>query len=257
MSEQHYPRRVRHELRFRDLNVVSSARVAAGFQRVTFGGAELAGFTAAGFDDHVKMFFPQDGAPLTPPQVTEQGIVWPNGVRPLAREYTPLFDAARCELAIDFYIHDGGVASGWAVNARSGDRLIIGGPRGSLVVPEDYAWQLYVCDESGMPALRQRLEALQARGAAARVKALVAVADEAYRDYLAHLTAFDIEWLVRPAPGALLDRILALPLPQRDCFLWITGEGKEVKAIGDALEQRGGIDPQLLRAVAYWHRKEI
>jgi NADPH-dependent ferric siderophore reductase len=34
------------------------------------------------------------------------------------------------------------------------DKLVIGGPRGSLVVPEDYAWQLYVCDESGMPALR-------------------------------------------------------------------------------------------------------
>ena len=32
--------------------------------------------------------------------------------------------------------------------------------RGSLVVPEDYAWQLYVCDESGMPALRRRLESI-------------------------------------------------------------------------------------------------
>lgn len=41
-----------------------------------------------------------------------------------------------------------------------GDKLTIGGPRGSLVVPEDYAWQLYVCDESGMPALRRRLEGI-------------------------------------------------------------------------------------------------
>jgi ferric-chelate reductase (NADPH) len=42
-----------------------------------------------------------------------------------------------------------------------GDKLVIGGPRGSLVVPEDYAWQLYVCDESGMPALRRRLLGLR------------------------------------------------------------------------------------------------
>jgi ferric-chelate reductase (NADPH) len=46
------------------------------------------------------------------------------------------------------------------MQARAGDKLTIGGPRGSLVVPEDYAWQLYVCDESGMPALRRRLEGL-------------------------------------------------------------------------------------------------
>lgn len=32
---------------------------------------------------------------------------------------------------------------------ETGDRLAIGGPRGSLVVPDDYAFQLYVCDETG------------------------------------------------------------------------------------------------------------
>ena len=53
-----------------------------------------------------------------------------------------------------------GLPSNWALQAKVGDKLTIGGPRGSLVVAEDYAWQLYVCDESGMPALRRRLEAI-------------------------------------------------------------------------------------------------
>ncbi len=44
------------------------------------------------------------------------------------------------------------------MEAREGDTLTIGGPRGSLVVPEEYACQVYVCDEVGMPALRRRLE---------------------------------------------------------------------------------------------------
>ncbi|SUG13155.1 siderophore-interacting protein [Salmonella enterica subsp. arizonae] len=56
----------------------------------------------------------------------------------------------RRELALDFFIHDGGrsqpLGNGGAVR---GDTLTIGGPRGSLVVPEDYAYQVYVCDESG------------------------------------------------------------------------------------------------------------
>lgn len=73
-----------------------------------------------------------------------------------ARDYTPLYNAERHELAYDFFIHDGGVASQWAMDATVGDTLLIGGPRGSLVVPEDYAWQLYVCDETGIPALRRR-----------------------------------------------------------------------------------------------------
>jgi hypothetical protein len=46
-----------------------------------------------------------------PPVVTDEGIVWADGVRPLSRDYTPLYDEARHELALDFYIHDGGVAS--------------------------------------------------------------------------------------------------------------------------------------------------
>lgn len=71
-------------------------------------------------------------------------------MRPATRDYTPLYDAERHELAYDFYIHDGGIASRWALEAKVGDKLVIGGPRGSLVVPEDYAWQLYVCDESGI-----------------------------------------------------------------------------------------------------------
>ena len=74
-----------------------------------------------------------------PPVVTDEGIDWGDGVRPQSRDYTPLYDAAKHELALDFFVHDGGVASQWALEAKVGDRLTIGGPRGSLVVPEDYA----------------------------------------------------------------------------------------------------------------------
>ncbi len=47
------------------------------------------------------------------------------------------------------------------MEAREGDtHLTIGGPRGSLVVPEDYVrCRVYVCGEwVCLPALRRRLE---------------------------------------------------------------------------------------------------
>ncbi len=143
-----YPQRVRNELRFRELTVLRVERIGSAFQRVVLGGEALEGFVSQGFDDHTKLFFPAAGAAFTPPEVTDEGINWGDGVRPATRDYTPLYDAGRHELAYDFFIHDGGIACSWALTAKTGDKLVIGGPRGSLVVPEDYAWQLYVTDES-------------------------------------------------------------------------------------------------------------
>ncbi len=128
-KEPQYPKRVRNELRFRELTVLRVERVGAAFQRIVLGGEALEGFVSQGFDDHTKLFFPQAGTAFTPPQVTEEGINWGEGVRPATRDYTPLYDAERHELAYDFFIHDGGIASSWALAANVGDKLVIGGPR--------------------------------------------------------------------------------------------------------------------------------
>ncbi|MBK4715616.1 MULTISPECIES: siderophore-interacting protein [Tenebrionibacter/Tenebrionicola group] len=253
-QKEKYPRRVRNALRFRTLSVLQSVRVAPGFQRVIVGGPALEGFSSAGFDDHIKLFFPDDPASFQPPQATDEGIVWQSDERPPSRDYTPLYDAGRHELAIDFYLHDDGVASNWAQRARPGDKLFIGGPRGSLIVPEQYGWQLYVCDETGMPALRRRLEALSVSGHAAQITAIVAVADAASKAYLAHLSGFNIEWVVGGDEQAIARRLSRLTVPRQDYFLWITGEGKAVKRLSARFETPA-IDPQLLRAVAYWHAK--
>lgn len=248
-----YPQRVRNALRFRELNVLRVERISAAFQRIVLGGEGLEGFVSRGFDDHTKLFFPEPGSAFTPPQVTDEGIIWAEGGRPASRDYTPLYNAAERELAYDFFIHDGGVASGWAMQARVGDTLTIGGPRGSLVVPEDYAWQLYVCDESGMPALRRRLETLRGCAAPVQVKAVVTVADAAYQDYLADC-GFDIDWIVGHDEEAIAQALASVSVPDEDYFIWMTGEGAVVKSLLDGF-LTDDIDPHLVRSQAYWHRK--
>lgn len=254
MTTSRYPQRVRNDLRFRELNVLRVERVSAGFQRIVLGGEALEGFSSRGFDDHSKVFFPEKGSTFVPPVVTDEGVDWGNGVRPQARDYTPLYDAARHELILDFFIHDGGVASNWAVDAKPGDTLSIGGPRGSLVVPEDYAWQLYVCDESGMPALRRRLEALRALPVRPEVHAVVTVGDAACQDYLAHLSEFNITLVVGHNEQAVADHLATLSVPAEDYFIWLTGEGKVVKNLSRLFET-DAIDQKLVRASAYWHAK--
>ncbi|WP_238082893.1 MULTISPECIES: siderophore-interacting protein [Pseudescherichia] len=253
-QNRRYPQRVRNELRFRELTVLRVERIGAGFQRIVLGGEALAGFSSRGFDDHTKVFFPEPGQPFVPPTVTEEGIVWGDGVRPASRDYTPLYDEARHELSLDFFIHDDGVASRWAENAQPGDTLTIGGPRGSLVVPEDYAWQLYACDESGMPALRRRLEALCQLAERPQVTAIVTIGDEGDKAYLAHLDEFAIEWIVGHSEEALDRRLAQVSVPQDDYYIWLTGEGKVVKNVSRRFET-DAIDPQLVRAAAYWHAK--
>ncbi|MEZ2583919.1 siderophore-interacting protein [Kluyvera intermedia] len=254
MKETKYPQRVRNELRFRELTVTRVERIGEAFQRIVLGGETLEGFSSRGFDDHTKLFFPQAGTTLTPPTVSDDGIVWAEGIRPQARDYTPLYNAERHELTYDFFIHDGGVASLWAMEAKVGDTLLIGGPRGSLVVPEDYAWQLYVCDETGMPALRRRLEALSLLPQFPQVTALVMVRDVADKAYLAGFEGCNIEWFSHDGHDAVAARLAQFTVPESDYFIWLTGEGKVVKNLTDGFVT-DAIDPQLVRSSAYWHAK--
>jgi len=137
------------------------------------------------------------------------------------------------------------------VGARPGDTLCIGGPRGSLVVPLDYQWQLYVCDESGLPALRRRLEALRDAGVTATCRAIVSIRDEACKGYLAHLPEANIDWVIGHDAAALEQHLQAIAWPTEDYFVWITGEGKLTKNLADRYTRT--LDPQRVRAVAYWH----
>src|SRR5271168_29507 len=88
------PRRVRHEARRRTLTVKEVEKIAAHMIRVTLSG-DLEGFTSLGFDDHVKLFFPNG---------TLNAEDMPNL---LGRDFTPRrHDRANNTLEIDFAIHD-------------------------------------------------------------------------------------------------------------------------------------------------------
>lgn len=251
------PQRVRNELRFRHVQVASKTKIAGHFWRIVFSGSDLAGFNSPGFDDHIKVFFPAaTGEKPVLPQITDQGIVWPDGLRPAARDYTPLAFDGVSSLTLDFYIHQSGVASDWATQAQIGDSLVVGGPRGSLIVPTDYAFQLYLCDETGLPAFARRKPAITAQDLH-----LFAFADEATgRDYLTDMAGVNLNWLGSgQVQSAQLSQLIAqldrLAIPSEDYFIWLTGEGEFVKALSDYFTLQRGLNSDYVRAVAYWHQK--
>lgn len=261
VSTHRTPQRVRHDLRFRKLQVVSVVQLTPHMLRVTIGGEALAGFSSPGFDDHAKLVFPDPvTGELVVPTVTDTGVRWPDGPRPAARDYTPRhYDADAGTLAFDFALHEAGPATAWALAAQPGDVLGVGGPRGSLLVPTAFDWHLLVGDDTALPAIARRLTELPADS-----RAVVVVEVDSPADVLPLASAADVtlHWCYREgaAPGTvstLLETLTGLALPVGDYYAWVACESAAAKAIRAHLVAERGAQPGWIKASGYWRRGQI
>lgn len=254
------PRRVRHELRFRKLAVKTVQRVTPHLIRVTLTGDDLAGFQSPGFDDHVKLFFPDPATgKLSLPTMGPEGPVWAEG-RPTMRDYTPRrHDAKAGTLEIDFALHEAGPATQWAEQAKAGDILGVGGPRGSFIVPTEFDWHLLIGDDTALPAISRRLAELPAGARAVVLAEIDSEADEIAFDTQAELT---LKWAHRRGtePGlshVLLDALKAIELPAGDFHAWVGCESAIAKALRAHLVGERGANPKWTRASGYWRRGAV
>lgn len=236
----HQISRHRHELKRRQLTLRHTVRVTPNMIRLVFAGDDLADFVSLGFDDHVKIFVPG-----------------PAG-EPAMRDYTPrAFDRDARTLTLDFAVHEAGPATRWALEARPGDRLEVGGPRGSMVVSPTFDWWLVIGDETALPAIGRRLEELPA-GAKALSVAAVTGADE--EQVFASRADHQATWVHRPLdraddPGALLAAVQRLRLPAGDGFIWIAAEASVARALrAHFLAGPGGHRKEWLKAAGYWRK---
>lgn len=237
-TPRHRVERFRQEPRRRVLTVAGVADLGPRMRRIDFTSPDLADFVSRSPDDHVKVFVPDPAA--------DGGVAM--------RDYTPRrFDAASRMLTIDFALHDAGPASAWARSARVGDRLDIGGPRGSVVVPDDFDWYLLVGDETALPAIGRRLETLRAD---VPVTAVMVV--DGPEDVQAFETAARLDpiWVFRDGSGddaALLRaRLEAWRAPSGEGWVWIAAEAAVARALRDhMLEVRGHPRPWV-KAAGYW-----
>jgi NADPH-dependent ferric siderophore reductase len=249
-SPQREIRRVRHEIKQRRLTVEKITVITPKMLRVTLAGDELAGFTSLGFDDHIKLFFPKQpaaGEPTPAPEPAE---------RPPMRDYTPRYDAATGRLHIDFAVHDAGPATDWALQASVGDSLLIGGPRGSAIIPLEFDWYLFIGDETALPAIGRRLEELPA-GSDAIV--IAEVEDAAEEQTFASQARLRVQWVHRrgaPAGSsdALLAALRASEFPSGDCFAWAAAESNVARTLRRALIDERGMNRAWVKAAGYWKR---
>jgi NADPH-dependent ferric siderophore reductase len=241
------PRRVRHEPRRRQLEVRRVDQIAAHMIRVALGG-DLEGFTSLGFDDHIKLFFPDGpaGADGTPPTAS--------------RDYTPRrFDPTANTLDIEFVLHDAGPATRWAEQVKPGQQLQIGGPRGSFIIPTNFDWHLLIGDDTALPAIGRRLAELPAG-----TRAVVLAEVDGPADQLSFESAADVTvtWAHRNGAEAgstsvLADTLKALRLPLGDYYAWVACESLTAKALRAQLIAAHGANPKWMRAAGYWRRGAV
>jgi len=223
-------RRVRHEARRREVQVSCVREISPHFIEVTFTGESLADFTSLSFDDHVKFFLNA------------------SDTNPVMRDYTPRrYDREKRELVIEFVLHGDGPAATWAEGVQPGQSAVIGGPRGSMIIPLDFHWHLLAGDETAVPAIARRLEELPAE---ARAFVVIQVADPRDQRKLATRAHADVQWVANPDQSIAAVRQLALP--GRDGYAWCAGESSAVRALRNVLVQEKSQDRHAIRAAAYW-----
>ena len=235
---KHSIQRVRHELKRRTLFVADTQRLTPHMQRITFQSPDLSDFISGAPDDHLKLFLPGDGEPER-------------------RGYTPRrYDRANGRLTLDFAIHEAGPATRWALEAKVGDSLQIGGPRGSLVVDWTFDWWLLVGDETALPAIGRRIEEAPAQTRVISVVAVPSPEDEQRFESQADHAGI---WVHRPIeqaadPQHFLDALANIDLPRGEGFIWIAAEAQVARAVKAWARDTVGHPKEWMRASGYWAR---
>ena len=239
---RHQTQRIRRETRRRNLTVSTVERLTPQMQRVVFTSPDLHDFESASADDHVKLFLP--------------GPVGADG-KPEMRDYTPRsFDTAKGVLTIDFALHEAGPATAWALSAKVGDSLSVGGPRGSAVVPDDFDWYLLIGDETALPAMGRRVEELRP---GVPVTTVAVIDSDADRQVFAGKADWTGIWVVRNGQGddtALL-RAAIPQLPPGEGYVWIAAEAMVARALRAHVIDDLGHPMAWTKAAGYWTRGAV
>ena len=243
--------RVMHEIKRRKLEVLRVVDLTPRMRRITLGGPELAGFISLGSDDHVKLFFPQTAEERAMLENMELSAGLKGSAMPAMRDYTPRrYDVKTFELDIDFVLHGDGPAATWAAQAEPGQHLHIGGPRGSMIVPDIFDSYLLIGDETALPAIARRLEELSANR---RALVVVEVENALEEQPLHSAASVEVIWVHRDVPGEdLLKTVELLSIPEGELYAWVATESALSRKVRRVLLDTHGLNEEFVKAVGYW-----
>lgn len=220
----------------RQLDVIARRQLTPNMLRITLGGTGMSDFPADQTGAYVKLRVPDVAAG-----------------REVVRTYTVRSHRAG-EIDVDFALHEiCGPATLWALNARAGDTLMVGGPGPRKLVHPGADWYLLVGDMTALPAISGNLELLPHT---TRGMAVIEIIDEADIQDLQKPAHMDIEWVINPHPGqsssALTERVRAIGWREGCPSVWAACEFAGMRQLRDYFRTERGLDSGNLYISSYW-----
>lgn len=242
----------------RVVTVVAADDVAPGLRQLTFGG--LAGHEPIGPDDFFLVIRPAPGEE----RMLDDGTTFAEYCElPPAR--APQWAYYTCrrwrpesgELDMWFVLHDHGAISGWARDARPGDRVALWGPRASFDPPPTTTSLLLVGDETGLGAFAAIVETT---GPSMPVTALLESDDGTPTVDLVARPAVTTRWIGRDGAErgtgtGLLDAVTRLAPDVEGLYVYGAGESRLVSTIRRHLRDERGMTEDQVQMIGYWRRR--
>lgn len=215
-------------------------------RRIVLRGDDLKDFPVGQESAHVKVIVPQPGE-------TKPKLEFNFGAKKWIRSYTVrAFDAKQHRLTIDFSVNNhSGIVADWAVQARPGDYLGIGGP--GPVKHTDFSadWHLIVGDFSALPALAATIEKLPTNSKGYVLAQVPTVQDQQHIDIPPNM---NFQWIVNSdvSRNELLKHIQKIDWMDGQPAIFIASEESQMKAMHGYVKTQPGYTTAKTYASGYW-----
>ncbi|MFD6166535.1 siderophore-interacting protein [Oerskovia sp. NPDC060287] len=211
-------------------------------------------------DERIDLAFPFPGETVAEIAFFNQddyGVVPVEGTEPPWRHYTArrVHDAGRT-IVVDLAVHDGGLASDWAVRAEPGHVLGVfagGDSRSYYDAPDDAEWRLLVADPTGLPGLGRIVEELPAGAVAHAVVEVPTLEDRQQLETRGDVT---YTWLVTAegarTGAALVEAVRGLSVRTTPGYAWVACESAASRDVRRTLRTAWGMPRDRHQVVGYW-----
>lgn len=225
----------------RDMTVLNTARITPNMHRITLGGEAMTAFPKSREGGYVKLSWDA-----------------PDGGKRIVRTYT-IRSQTDSSIDVDFALHgsghDSGPATNWALSAKAGDVIKIGGPGPAKPLPEGTGPFLLAGDMTALPAISVNLETLPED---ATGRAIILIREQADKQDIACPAGVTIDWVIEPdlgnTPALLANAVRGLPNIQDFTYAWVACEFEAMKLLRAYLRTEQSFGKERLYISSYWKR---